>query len=527
MVSGLPSLVLVVWLAYIVSRLLARREVPELVGFLLVGAALGPSGFGVLNAEQLSSLGPVTEIALAILMFVIGERVSRHALRAARWALTAGLAQYLLSGVAVYFATQWAGADPVTSLLVATLAGAGAPLTVSAVLSSRKAKGKYVGGLVSTHAVCDALAATAFAAVLPLAKLMVDSNFPAQQAFLDFIQLGIGGVVLGVAFGWLIARLAFQIESSGELLLFVLVHIMVGWVIADYAELSLPLAALVAGSVAASITDRDFSQRLFRTMRTIEQPLYLMFFALAGASIHLGDLSGIGLVGAAYMGARVLGKLGGGVLGGRVGGLRLPTAFRLGVDSLPQAGVAVGLAVQASEEIPTFGAEATAVVLGSVVIFELVGPLLLTRGLKRTESVDESDRPELDFDTPPAKVIFASHLNVSPPEWFLRDCHRWEAAVEVLVPFNEEDPDNASIREAFSHADVDLTIHRYIRGESFTGAVVRLAAESSADFAVLVGIRGSRPPGSRLVLLPHERIVRQLECPVIVYQVTSEDSEDE
>ncbi|MFV1990395.1 MAG: cation:proton antiporter [Acidimicrobiales bacterium] len=523
MVSGLPGLVLVIWLAYIASRLLARREVPELVGFLFVGAALGPSGLGVLNAEQLASLGPVTEIALAILMFVIGERVSRHALRAAHWALTAGLAQYFLAGVGVYFATQWVGADPVTSLLVATLAGAGAPLTVSSVVASRKAKGKYVGGLVSTHAVCDALAATVFAAVLPLAKLMADANFPAQRAFVDFLRLGIGGVVLGVAFGWLIARFAFQIESSGELLLFVLVHILVGWVIADYLELSLPLAALVAGSVAASITDRDFSQRLFRTMRTIEQPLYLMFFALAGASIHLGDLQGIGLLGLAYIVARVLGKFAGSVLGGPLGGLKWPTTVRLGLDSIPQAGVAVGLAVQASEEIPTFGAEATAVVLGSVVVFELVGPLLLTRGLKRTESAAEAESQALSFDAPPTKVIFASHLRVAPPDWFLRDLHRWDAAVEALVPFDTEDPDHSELREAFSQADVDLTVHRYIHGESFTGAVVRLANEISADFALVVATRGSRPPGSRLVLLPYERIVRQLECPVIVYQVAAEE----
>lgn len=524
MTEGLTALAIVAWLAYIASRVLATRQVPELVGFLAVGAALGPSGFKVLEASQLASLRPVTEIALAILMFIIGERVSRPALKAARWAVTAGIAQYILSGTAVYFASQWAGADQVVSLLLATLAGAGAPLTVSAVVSSKRAKGKYVGGLVSTHALCDALAATVFAAVLPVAQLMADSDTEVSDAILNFVRLGIGGVVLGVVFGLLIARLGFQIESSGELLLFVLVHMLLGWVVADWAEVSLPLGALVAGSVAASITEKDFSQRLFRTMRTIEQPLYLMFFALAGASIHLAEIPSVGLVGVAYMAARVLGKMSGGFIGGLTGGLKWRTSIRLGIDSTPQAGVAVGLAVLASEELPLLGGDAATIILGSVVVFELIGPLLLARGLAKSPHEEAIEGRPPDFDSSPQRILFASHFSLSPPAWLLSDCHRWEAELDLLLPNTEDDPDNQSVRDHVAEAELDLCLHPYVRGESFTGAVVRLATELRSDLVVIVETKGTRPPGSRLVLLPHERIVRQLGCPVVIYQMPADES---
>ena len=97
MTETLGAIALLAWLAYLVSRLLARRHLPELVGFLIVGALLGPSGVELISDHELASLRPLTEVALAILMFVIGERVSTRALRAAKWTLTTGATQYVLS----------------------------------------------------------------------------------------------------------------------------------------------------------------------------------------------------------------------------------------------------------------------------------------------------------------------------------------------------------------------------------------------------------------------------------------------
>lgn len=103
MTSTLAAFAVLAWLAYIASRMLARRQLPEVVAFLLVGALLGPSGIELISQDELVKLQPITEVALAILMFVIGERVSTRALKAARWALTAGIVQFAVSAVAVFF----------------------------------------------------------------------------------------------------------------------------------------------------------------------------------------------------------------------------------------------------------------------------------------------------------------------------------------------------------------------------------------------------------------------------------------
>lgn len=525
MSEGLAALSVIAWLAYLASRLLARRKVPELVGFLLVGAALGPSGFELLEADDLSRLAPVTEVALAILMFLIGERLSGRALRASRWALSTGIVQYVLSGLAVYAVSIALGAERPTALLLAALAGAGAPLTVASVVTSAKAQGRYPQGLVSSHAVCDALAATTFAAVLPVAILLADESSTVESALDNFVRLGVGGAVLGLAFGWLISRFGYQIETSGELLLFVLVHLLVGWTVADLTDISLPLAALIGGAVASSRAPEEFSVRLFRTIRTIEQPLYLLFFALAGASIHLEDVPEVGLVGIGYLAVRTATKLVGGVAGGLLGGLGWRDGVRLGVDSVPQAGVAVGLAVLAGEQLEGPGTEAATIVLGAVVVFELIGPLLVARGLARgPRAVDEHTDVADPLATTPEVVLVASQRPVRVPDWLLDECERWGSSLVAMFTSDDE-VSEGDLRLRAAAADVEVDVRRWVPGESFTGSVIRLRDETGAGLIVLA----ARPPttvgsGSRLVLMPHERIARQVEVPVVLLPLPVDDA---
>ncbi|WP_420444024.1 cation:proton antiporter [Candidatus Poriferisodalis sp.] len=523
----LVAFAVLAWLAYLASRLLARHHLPELVAFLIVGALLGPSGppfINLIDEPSLIALRPVTEVALAVLMFVIGERVSVRALRAARWTLTTGVIQFALSAIAVYWVTSRLGADRSVALVLGALAGAGAPMTIAHIVSSVRARGSYPTGIVGTHAVSDALATTTFAAVLPIALLLSDEAADIGSALFDFVQLGIGGAVLGLLLGLFISRLGFQIETSGELLLFVLVHIVIGWTLAGWLDISLPLAALVAGATAATVSPQSFSVRLFRTIKTVEQPLYLLFFALAGASIHLADVPKVGVVGIAYVVVRVAAKIVGGLTGGLVGGLGWRRSLQLGVNLTPQAGVAVGLAVIASERLGAPGAEAATVVLGAVVLFELVGPLLVARDLRGWSSEEDENGSVPEQFELPARVLVAAPVPVELPEWLIDQAARWRSSLVVLMPGERDEPHAAKIGERCGSRDVDFEF-RSLRNESFTGAVVRSRSQHHADLVVLFT---PRPPAgaSRLVLLPSERIARQLSVPVLTFPLNLPESDE-
>ncbi|HCB34100.1 MAG TPA: hypothetical protein DEP66_04965 [Acidimicrobiaceae bacterium] len=508
---------LLAWMAYLASRLLARHHMPELVGFLVVGALAGPSGFKLIDAGALASMRPITEVALAVLMFVIGERVSARALRAARWTLTAGVVQFVLCAVSVYWVTNWLGADRAVSLVLAALAGAGAPMTIAHLVSSARAHGSYPTGVIGTHAVADALATTTFAAVLPVAVILTDESPNVPAAVLDFIQLGIGGAALGLVGGWVISRLGAQIETSGELLLFVLVHVLVGWVIAGWFDISLPLAALVAGASAATASAEAFSVRLFRTIKTIEQPLYLLFFALAGASIHLSEVPKVGLVGLAYVVVRVVAKIVGGLGGGMLGGLGWRLSLRLGVNLTPQAGVAVGLAVLATERLGDHGAEAATVVLGSVVLFELIGPLLVAKDFRSWATSVEEDGDAPAGLAVPSRVLLAAPRSVEVPEWVVDQVAHWHAALVVLLPWDDDSDETLALAALCAGKGVEFRFEP-LKNESFVGSVVRARLAHEADYVMLFSDRFGRP-ASRLALLPAERVLRQMPVPVAVFPI--------
>ena len=503
----LAAFALLAWAAFAVSRFFATRKIPELVAFLVVGIVAGPAGFEIVDRVALRELQPVTEVALGVLMFGIGERISPRVLRASRWPFAVGVLQYAVAGVAVFVALKLAGVDEAVALLLATLAGAGAPMTISAVVSSTRASGPYAEGLVATHAVNDALATLAFAAVLPVARLLTVAGEGTDEAVLRFLRLGLGGAVLGVARGWVVARVGARIETSGELLLFLGVQLLAAWAIADALRLSLPLAALVAGATSESLLPRDLSARQFRVLRSVEQPLYLIFFALAGAGIHLDALAELGIAGIVYVTVRSVAKVASGVVGGAIARLGARRSLQLGVDSLPQAGVAVGLAVLAGERLPDAGGDVAAVILGSVVLFELVGPLLVARGL-RAQPADEA--PALADDTVPGDVLLALQGTTDVPAWLLELCARWRSTLVVVGPFESDDGD--AVINGASAADVEVVVRPYAGGD-WVGEVIRTARSAGSDLVVLRGVDGDGP--QTFALRTHEILSRQLGCPVI------------
>ena len=502
------------WSAYIVSRLARERRVPELVVFLAVGAALGPSGFGVVNARTLEQLAGVTQLALAVLMFIVGERVSTRALRTQPSLVFVSVAQFALTAAAVATAVSLAGASRPVSVLLGVLAGAGAPMTVSALSTERRARGPFVDKIIGAHAMSDALSAVTFAAALPVAVMWSRSDADLLGAATSFARVGVGSVALGIGVGLVVGRMSAQIETSGELLLFALVHVLVASTVALALGLSLPLTALIVGATAASATQGEAASRLFVSVRSVEQPLYLLFFGLAGASIHIEALPALGLIGIVYVVARALAKVAAGAVGAAVTGGKAREATRFGTSLIPQAGVAVGLAVLAAEVLPSAGEDVAAVVLGSVVIFELVGPLIVSRHLSKTATADRAEEPPVPTtDRPPSVILFAAPGAVSVPGWVMGMCARSGADLVALGGSLPDDPCVEDLRKTAAAELVDLRWIGY-GGESFAAAVTRAAADVGAELVVLEAPidRGA----SRLAMLPHERITRQIDCPVLL-----------
>ena len=121
-------------------------------------------------------------------------------------------------------------------------------------------------------------------------------------------------------------------------------------------------------------------------------PLNILFFVLSGAELDLEVLAHpvTILVGIIYILARSAGKYFGSSFSCRLTRQSKPITDNLGITLLPQAGVALGMALTAAT-LPQ-GELARNVVLFAVLIYELVGPALTKRSLLAVGEIQPEGR---------------------------------------------------------------------------------------------------------------------------------------
>ena len=121
-------------------------------------------------------------------------------------------------------------------------------------------------------------------------------------------------------------------------------------------------------------------------------PLNVLFFVISGAEMDLEVVAQpvTLLVGVIYIIARSIGKYYGAALSCKIRRQNKPITDNLGITLLPQAGVALGMALTAAT-LPD-GALTRNVVLFAVLIYELVGPWLTKRSLLAVGEIQPEGR---------------------------------------------------------------------------------------------------------------------------------------
>ena len=379
--------------ALVVSKLV-RRFVPEIVVFLGLGLLVGPEGpWGLINERNIASLELVTTVALGMIIFLLGDRLRLGALREQlRVLLPITLLQVAAAGGLVFAATLTAGASVRLAVVLGLIAAETGVLTVTATVREEKARGafteKLLTGVGLTNVVVAALFGLAFPFVLAASP---DVSGPAA-VLTAFAQIVVASTLIGLGGAWLLMRFGGGIETSGELLLLMIVVVtgIAGLVLAVGG--SVVVATLVAG---VSVANRMpwLADRLFEAVRTLEAPIYLVFFVVAGAGIHLTELGSVGVLGGLYVVGRTAGKVIGSLVGSRMTGTPLRTGFHLGMGMLPHAGMAIALVAFVVEQAPRLADDVSGIVLGSIVLFELTGPVVLRRTLRQTGDADREEEP--------------------------------------------------------------------------------------------------------------------------------------
>ena len=396
--TGIITLGIILVGGLVGGKLAGIWHLPRVTGYLVAGLLIGPSFARLtglpqlIGTQALDSLRIVSDIALGLIMLNIGGQCRTEHLK--RWkqrliwfacgeiALSFLLvsATAVLLNLAVMQTTLPGYSLWQTSLTLALLLGvigiATAPGATLMVIREYEADGPVTHTALTLVGINNVVSILAFIASCIL--------HPAKSVW-SMLWLMSGPLLLGGLAGFAVSVWAQRLESADEHRLLLLGAVFAAGGMARWLGISPLLTTLMLGLVLGNSSPRW--HRLVEALRQIDYPLYVIFFVIAGANLHLETLSHLGLLGLGYVASRSAGKLIGARLGARLGGFSATRGYNTGFTLMAQAGVAIGLAATLAREWPAGGRMIETIVLGAVVVFELVGPLAIRFGLVRSGEV--------------------------------------------------------------------------------------------------------------------------------------------
>lgn len=384
------------------SRLTKLFNLPAVTAYLVAGLLLGPFGLGRLNIpgfgfqslEQVERMGIITETALGFIAFTIGNEFRLHQLKAmGKSAITIGILQAVITTVVVdtvliglHLCFPEMISVPVAVTLGA-IASATAPAATLMVVRQYKADGPLTRLLMLVVAIDDAVGLVLFSVSFGIATALSHGQVSVLDVVVEPVLEIILSLGLGSLMGWLLnwVEKFFHSRSKRMTISVAFVLLTVGLssvrfeIAGVHCGFSLLLVCMMTGTVFCNICST--SEELMERIDNWVMPLNILFFVISGVELDLEVLAHPAtiLVGVIYIIARSAGKYYGADISCHLTHQSKPISDNLGITLLPQAGVALGMAISAASL--ENGSLARNVVLFAVLVYELIGPALTKRAL--------------------------------------------------------------------------------------------------------------------------------------------------
>ncbi len=412
------------------GRLFQKLRIPQVVGYIMIGALLGQSGLGIVDLILIRRLEPLSYFALGLIGFMIGGELKRDVLaKYGRQFLTILLCEGLTSFVVVTAAATAVGLLlfddlPValgTGLMLGAIASATAPAATTDVLREYKTRGPLTTTIYGIVALDDALALMLFAVAASVASKLLGTTGLGLATFLQPLYEILGSVVVGGVLGYVLSKLLRKYTDQERTLSFStgMTLLMLG--ISQLLQVDVLLSAMAFGCVTANRTPRR-SRDVFELVSGFAQPIYVLFFVLVGATIDVRHATGpILALTTVYLIGRLVGKVVGSHWGARLAHAPSSVQRYLPWCLFSQAGVAIGLSVLVAHRFPgEVGERIVVAVTLSTFVVQLLGPIFMRIAVTRSGEVGLGVNEEDLLSTTPiqdaldsaAAVIYADeHLH--------------------------------------------------------------------------------------------------------------------
>ncbi len=386
--------------AFLAGKNIKRIKLPQITGFLLAGILCGPYLMNFLSLEDVKNLQLFDGLALSLIALAAGGEMKIHQLRGRMKGLSSIVAMQTLMIIGGFLAFGLAAGSVFgifsgkstaqlisISLLMGTLATATSPSTTLAVLIETGSRGKLSELILSSAVVKDFFVIGLFAFSLTFSKSLVSENQQFDFGFVGHIIKEIGGsVLLGIIIG--AAIILYMKFIKKEMTVFILATAFLSYQITHNYGFHPLLISLIGGFVVQNFSPHG--EELIKALEKVSTPVYVIFFAISGASLNLDALQQSWMLALVLVLWRAGLKYTGTFLGAKLSKEGRYVQKWGWSGYISQAGVALGMIIVIDRNFPDWGDEFRAVMLAVIAINQIIGPVMLQRLLIKSGETQTS-----------------------------------------------------------------------------------------------------------------------------------------
>jgi Kef-type K+ transport system membrane component KefB len=406
--------------AYTVGELTVRLGLPKIVGYLFAGMAFGPSALSAVTTTAMGRLAPVNDLAIALIAFLAGAELRWSDLRASGRKLVRMLGCELmmaLLGIAGLLVAlhRWipflAGAPTAKfaafTLLFSSIAIAHSPSVTVALLSETGARGAVARSTLGIVLLSDVAVVVLFTLSQTVARTIAPPSGVATLPSVGLVIWEIAGALLvGGAIGLGVALYLRFVHR--ELMLFTMLVTLFGAALAQATHVEILLTLMTAGFVAENVSHSERSEAMRSALERSAAPVFVVFFALAGAQIAIREVVGALPIVLPIAIVRALGIWLGIGIGARWTRAEVVERRYVWMGLVSQAGVAIGLVTLVSSVYPEAGASMRTLLLALIAVNQIAGPVMFRHALVRSGEIDDPAAPTVDSRPAPAVPVDAA-----------------------------------------------------------------------------------------------------------------------
>ena len=397
----------------LLSRLAKKVKLPAVTAYLISGVLIGPFVLGAIGipgigitAEQIESFGLISDLALGFIAFAMGNEFRLAQLKKiGKQATVIGVVQALFTTIVVdvvLIGLHFLMPDKLSlpaAIVLASVATATAPAATLMVVKQYKAKGPVTDVLLPVVALDDAVGLVVFAISFGVAKSISTGSVDVLSVILEPLLEVVLSLGLGFIMGLLFTQCEKYFHSRSKRMAvsvtFVMMTVAISCLKFDIGGIHIGFSSLLAcmmlGTVFCNMC--EVSEELMERADRWTTPILILFFVISGAELELSVFADVAVViaGIIYIISRSIGKYYGASISAKMVKSDPNIVKYLGITLLPQAGVALGMAIKAIDLGPD-GAIVRNITLFAVLIYEIVGPYLTKIALTKAGDIQEEGR---------------------------------------------------------------------------------------------------------------------------------------